>query len=228
MDKHGWPVAGEQAYPLAIKSTPAGGDAEIPSASELAWLTATVRVIPDFVLRHLHADHGAPQPAQAIYALSGVHGGQNILLRYPAQEQLTPQDEKMINSLGVQMESPQDEEHIEGDRVGQELEEFIRDWYYDKPSHEFARQLGAFLFQFLDYLESTGLSRQTLRKHSGNCWCIGKFECDYGDHNTFSPAIFLGGPKYLYEFKRKVSDSKDAVNSYTATWRKLERYVQLH
>lgn len=225
IDQYGWPVAGEQAYPLAFKSTPTGGDAEIPNASELAWLTATVRVIPDFVLRHLHADRGAPQPAQAIYALPGVHGGQNILLRYPPQEQLTPEDKVATHALEVRMESPQDAEHIEDDQVGQELEEFIRDWYHDEPSHEFARQMGAFLFQFLDYLASTGLSRQTLRKHTSNCWCIGKFECDYGYHDTFSPAIFLGSPKYLYEFKRKMSDSKYAVNSYKATWRKLERYV---
>ncbi len=228
MDKYSWLVAGEQAYPLAFKSTPTGSDAEIPSASELFWLTATVRVIPDFVLRHLHAsrDRGAPQPAQVIYSLSGVHGGQDILLRYPAQEQLTPEDEKVIHSLGTQMEDSQNAERIADNRVGQELEEFIRDWYGDEPSHDFARRMGAFLFRFLDYLESTGISQQTLRKHTSNCWLIGKFECDYGYHKTFSPKIFLGGPSFLYEFKRKVSDSKSAVNSYTATWRKLERYVQ--
>lgn len=228
MDKYGWRVAGEQAYPLAIKSTPMGSDAEMPSASELLWLTATARVIPDFVLRHLHAsrDRGTPQPAQVIYSLSGVHGGQDILLRYPAQEQPTAEDQAAIHALEVRMESPQGGEHIKGDRAGQELEEFIWDWYCDEPSHDFARQMGAFLFRFLDHLESTGLSRQTLRKHTSNCWLIGKFEYDYGYHKTFSPKIFLGGPSFLYEFKRKVSDSKSAVNSYTATWRKLERYVQ--
>jgi len=30
---------------------------------------------------------------------------------------------------------------------------------------------------------------------------------------------------YENEFRRKVSDSKYALNSYRATWRKLERYV---
>jgi hypothetical protein len=108
----------------------------------------------------------------------------------------------------------------------EDLEEFVRDWCYDEPTQGFARSMGRFLFQFLDYLESTDISQQTLRKHRSNCWLIGKFECDYGYHKTFSPTIFLGGPLFLYEFKRKVSDSKYAVNSYTATWRKLERYVQ--
>ncbi len=107
-----------------------------------------------------------------------------------------------------------------------EVEEFTRDWYYDEPSHEFARQIGAFLLQFLADLESTGLSPRSLRQHRSNCWLIGKFECDYGYHDTFSPAIFLHGPAHLYEFKRKVSDSGYAVSSYQATWRKLEKYVQ--
>ena len=108
----------------------------------------------------------------------------------------------------------------------QELEEFVQDWYWDEQSHEFARQVGALLFRFMDYLETTGLSRQTLNRHSRNCWCIGKFECDYGYHDTFSPEIFLGEPSFLYEFKRKVNDSKYAVASYKATWRKLARYIR--
>lgn len=106
------------------------------------------------------------------------------------------------------------------------LENFIQDWYYDETSHEFARQVGTFLFKFLDDLEASGLTRRTLLKHKENCWCIGKLECDYGYRNTFAPDIFLTGPAYLYEFKRKMSDSKYAVASYQATWRKLERYVR--
>jgi hypothetical protein len=46
-------------------------------------------------------------------------------------------------------------------------------------------------------------------------------ECDYGYHDTFSPEIFIGEPSFLIEFKRKVSDSEYAVDSYKATWRKL-------
>jgi len=136
------------------------------------------------------------------------------------------EDAKPIQSPRAHMKKPQHEEQIEDNRGEQDLGEFIRDWCYDEPSHEFARQMGLFLFRFLDDLESTGISPQTLRKHTSNCWLIGKFECDYGYHKTFSPKIFLGGPSFLYEFKRKVSDSKYAVNSYTATWRKLETYVQ--
>jgi hypothetical protein len=70
-----------------------------------------------------------------------------------------------------------------------------------------------FIFQFLDHLEASGLSQQTIRKHESNCWLIGSLECDYGYHDSFTPTIFLGGPSFLSEFKRKVSDSHYAVNS---------------
>jgi hypothetical protein len=90
-----------------------------------------------------------------------------------------------------------------------ELEKFIQDWYWDESSHEFARQTGRFLLQFLEHLETTGLSRRTLNKHASNCWLIGKFECDYG-----------------YHFKLMVSDSKYAIASYQTAWRKLAEYVR--
>lgn len=211
MERYGWPVAGEWAYPLAIKVSP-GDDFGIPSVSELMWLAATLRVLPDFLVGHLHADRGYPsRRAEATFALPEIHGGQEIALRYP------------VDLLGLGLSEFEEDEVTQED---DELEEFIEDWYWDEASHEFARQLGAFLFGFLDELHTTGLSERTWQKHVDNCWLIGKFVCDYGYHDTFSPAIFAGEPSYLYEFRRKVSSSKSAVDSYKATWRKLARYVQ--
>jgi len=202
MERYGWSVAGERAYPLFVRFT--GPDTfTVPSALEMLWLAAVLRVVPDFVVRHLHADQGPPRPAEALYPLPNIHGGQQMALRYP------------VNLL----------EHLP-DEAEAELEAFIEDWYWDEASHELARHLGAFLFQFLDDLASTGLSERTMRKHASNCWLIGKFVCDYGDHDTFAPTIFLGGPSYLYEFRRTVSDTPSAVASYKATWRKIERYVR--
>jgi hypothetical protein len=107
------------------------------------------------------------------------------------------------------------------------VEAYIKDWNWGAASHEFALQMGAFLLQFADHLRSSGLSQETIRKHEANCWLIGAFECDYGDHDAFTPAVFLGGgPAFLYEFKRKVSDSQYAVASYKSTWRKIEKYVR--
>jgi hypothetical protein len=198
IEKYDWPVAGERAYPATFKTVPPGAWG-VPSASELAWLAAAMRVIPDFAVERLQADQGLPRPAEAVYSLPNVHGGQDVALRYP-----------------VSLRDPAE----------QELEEYIEDWYWDGPSHEFAHQVGALLFEFIDHLDTTGLSERTLRRHESNCWTIGYLECHYGYHDTFSPEIFLSEPSFVYEFKRKLSDSEHAVASYKATWRKLARYVR--
>jgi hypothetical protein len=198
LEGHGWPVAGEKAYPWVFKTVP-HSDPQPPGASDLAFLAAAMRVLPDFATDRLKAHRGRPCPAGAVYALSGVHGGQDIALSYP-----------------VRLMDPEEEA----------LEEYIEDWHWDEPSHEFARQVGKFLFAFMDHLATTGLSKTTLRKHESNCWAIGLLECQYGYHDTFSPEIFTGGPSFLYEFKRKFSDSKYAITSYQTTWRKLDRYAR--
>lgn len=106
------------------------------------------------------------------------------------------------------------------------VDTYIKDWNWDEASHQFALQMGAFLLQFTDHLRSSGLSQETVRKHASNCWLIGSFECDYGYHDAFTPAIFLDGPGFIYEFKRKVSDSRYTIASYESTWRKIEKYVR--
>ncbi len=198
MKKYDWPVADDAAYPLVIKATPPDGRG-MPRASEIACLAAAMRVIPDFVEEHLRAKPGQSRPVEATYTLPGVHASKKISLSYPA-DLLDPEE--------------------------QELEEYIEDWYWDTQSYEFARQVGALLFEFMDYLETTGLSERTIHKHERNCWTIGWLECQYGHQDAFSPEIFSGEPSFLYEFKRKFSDSEYAVASYKATWRKLARYIR--
>ncbi len=112
-------------------------------------------------------------------------------------------------------------------KLDQELEEYIEDWYCDEKSHEFARQMAVFLFDFFDYLRGKNLSRSTLRKHEGNSELIAGFTAGYGYYDEFSPEVFTGEPDYLYEFKRKVSKSKNAIESYKTTWRKLAKYAAL-
>ena len=110
----------------------------------------------------------------------------------------------------------------------QELEEFIQDWHWDEKSHKFAQDFGLYLFQFIDYLYDQGLSEKTVRQHMGNCWCIGYLECGYGYKDEFASGAVFSGPdaRYEYEFKRKVRDSKYAINSYRSTWRKLYKYTK--
>jgi len=109
----------------------------------------------------------------------------------------------------------------------QAVEDFIRDWYWDQQSHQFAQDLGNYLFQFIDSLFKKKLSDKTIRKHMNNCWCIGILECGYGYRDRFSPHDVFFSPEasYKYAFKRKMSDSRYAVNAYRSTWRQLHNYT---
>ena len=110
----------------------------------------------------------------------------------------------------------------------QELEDFIQDWHWDKKSHKYAQDLAKYLFQFIDKLYEQKLSEKTVRKHLDNCWQIGILECGYGYRDKFSPGEIFYSPEadYEYEFKRKMSDSNYAVNSYRSTWKKLHKYTK--
>ena len=52
------------------------------------------------------------------------------------------------------------------------------------------------------------------------------FEAGYGYNDVFFPEILEDGPNFIYEFKRKISDSKYAIQSYEATWRKLDKFIK--
>ena len=211
IEKYQWPVAAESAYPIVLKLIPGGDATLLPDATELAWLAAALRTVPDFIVKHVYAGRPFPRPAKTAYSLPGVHGGQQVALRYDGD----------LWELGEAARA-----EVANDVAQVELEAFIHDWYWDPASHEFAHQMGQFLFEFLDDVDAEGLSERTIHKHTNNCWLIGKFTCDYGYRETFSPGIFRGEPGYLGEFKRKVSDSPAALRSYQATWRKLARYVR--
>lgn len=116
----------------------------------------------------------------------------------------------------------------EKEEVEQEIEDFIQDWHWDKKSRTYARELCTYLFQFINELEKQGLSERTISKHTDNCWHIGILECQYGYRNKFVPGEVFYSPDadYVDEFKRKMSDSKYAINSYKSTWRKVYKYTK--
>lgn len=157
-------------------------------------------------------------------SLSGraIDAKSKLLIRCSTQVQNVIQEIEQLTevALGEEASPPDDPERNE------EIEDFIEDWYFDTASHDFAKTLCSFLFDFIDSLERDGLSERTIQKHLDNCWAIGKLECDYGYHDTFSPRLFVCEPAYLYDFKRKHSDSTYAVNSYKTTWRKLRKYAE--
>lgn len=207
INEHGWPVAGPNAYPLVMKNVPPG-ELRPVSVAELALFAAALRTLPEFVAQHRQAASSALKAAAATYPLTNVHANQRIAYHFPAR---IPELDGMRQAAAS------------NDR---ELEEMIAQWHHDEASHAFARQVGVVLLDFMNTLEDTGLSEQTLRKHEGNTWLIGKFTCDHRSDRPFTPELFVGPPAYLAEFQREVSNSPVALDSYQATWRRLARFIR--
>ncbi|MEK7431671.1 MAG: hypothetical protein AABZ74_00945 [Cyanobacteriota bacterium] len=107
-----------------------------------------------------------------------------------------------------------------------EIEDFIKGWNYDEETYLFSYEMGQFLLEFSYTLENKNLSYDTIKKHRSNSWIIGFLECNYGFNQKFKPDIFSGSPNYTYEFKRKFSDTKYAINSYSSTWKKIIKYMK--
>ncbi len=83
IEKYGWEIAGEQAYPVPMVYLPEG-DAKRPSRVDLAWYEAALRAIPLFLRDHLQADRsGDFHPAEATVTVP-THAGQvAVHLKYP-------------------------------------------------------------------------------------------------------------------------------------------------
>ena len=111
-------------------------------------------------------------------------------------------------------------------KLKEEIEEYIEDWHWDDGSKKIAYDMGKFMFAFMDYLDDQKLSEKTKRIHQDNIGLIGMFESGYGYRDEFSHEDLEDGPNYLYEFERKVSDSKYAIQSYKATWKKLDKFIK--
>lgn len=108
----------------------------------------------------------------------------------------------------------------------EEIEAFVQDWHWDEKSRVYAFEMGKFLFSFMDYLKDKGLSERVLNRHLDNVFFIGVFESGYGHNDTFEPENLADGPGYLHVYTRKVSDSEYAIQSWEATWRKLDKYIK--
>ena len=113
-----------------------------------------------------------------------------------------------------------------GKSLKEEIKEYVDDWHWDENSEKYAFEIGKFLFSFIDFLEDQKLSEKTKRNHRDNVYLIGMFETGYGYNEDFSPENLEDGPSFLYEFERKISVSKYAIQSYESTWRKLDKYIK--
>ncbi|HEX9923330.1 MAG TPA: hypothetical protein VGD99_11775 [Anaerolineae bacterium] len=84
IQRYSWDVAGEQAYPIPIVYTRAGG-AERPGRADLIWYEAALRAVPIFVRDHLPSDRpDADRPLKVTLSVP-THAGQvEVELTYPA------------------------------------------------------------------------------------------------------------------------------------------------
>ena len=93
MEKYGWPVAGELAYPIPIRVTRSGHPVR-PGKSELLWFEAALLAIPTFVRDYMQADGELARPAEATLAVTMADGEYNIHLRYPVPGFEIPHEEE--------------------------------------------------------------------------------------------------------------------------------------
>ncbi len=82
MEKYGWSVAGELAYPLPIRVTRSGQPVR-PGKSDLLWFEAALLAIPPFVHDLFQADGVFPRPAEVTLTVTMADGENTIHLRYP-------------------------------------------------------------------------------------------------------------------------------------------------
>jgi tetratricopeptide (TPR) repeat protein len=83
LEKFGWEVAGEQAYPTPFIFT-REGTARRPSAADLRWYEAALYAIPIFLREHLSpGDVGDYQPAEATLQITTHQGVKEVYLKYP-------------------------------------------------------------------------------------------------------------------------------------------------
>ncbi|MBN1316853.1 MAG: hypothetical protein JXA42_15345 [Anaerolineales bacterium] len=204
IEKRGWPVEEEEAYPLTIKIIPPG-DIVTLSVDDLTFMAAALKALPDFISNHLCRDGETVSPAQCTYHLSGIHNNREISFTFP------------IDDFGDDL-----------DIAFEIIEDFIDGWHDDDPeTYHFSRLAGIVIISFLNRLEDEGFAYSTIDRHEKNCWYIGKFLCREHGNKFFSPELFMGPPRYVQEFAKEVSDAPSTIRSYQATWRKLARYVTL-
>ncbi|OQX98006.1 MAG: hypothetical protein B6I24_06750 [Bacteroidetes bacterium 4572_128] len=95
------------------------------------------------------------------------------------------------------------------ENINAKIEDYIQDWHWeDEDSKKYAFEICKFLFSFIDYIDQLSVTKRTKTNHKYNVFLIGMFETDYGYNDKFSIKNLENGPDFLYEFERKVSNSK--------------------
>ena len=111
-------------------------------------------------------------------------------------------------------------------RVMLDLETLIHDWYWDETSHQFAREAGAYLLQFIQHFRAAGATESKIQENLDNVWLIGAWLCQNEQQETFSPEAFLNEPLFIDQFRFRMRAFPDEVASYESTWHELKRCVR--
>ena len=121
IDKYGWDVANEQAYPIPVIYLPEG-EAKRPGRADLAWYEAALRAIPLFLHDHLQADRARDfHPAEATITVPTHAGEVAVHLKYPGgvlSKELQPVD--MMDWLDEDEDKEDEEDFPPFDRRGME------------------------------------------------------------------------------------------------------------
>ena len=107
----------------------------------------------------------------------------------------------------------------------EKIEDFTSDWSWDEKSKVKAFEMGKVLFAFMNFLEQK-FSKRTYNNHCDNVFFVGMFTMQYGSEEPFEIEELTGADFHSFQYERKVSDSEYAVNSYEATCRKLDKFIE--
>ena len=139
MEKYGWPVAGELAYPIPLRVTRSGRPVR-PGKSELLWFEAALLAVPTFVQEYMRAGGEFPRPAEATLTVTMADGEDNIQLRYPVPGFEVPYEEDLA--------AVEEREEAEAEVASERNVELLR--------------------TFEQWLTRKGLSAKTVRRHLDN------------------------------------------------------------
>lgn len=206
IEKYGWPVAGQSAYPFIVVAR-ADGEAGRPDADDMTWLAAALRALPDFVEGHLSAVLTEPpdDTISATYPLPDFYQGDSIRFTYPVYDEVADQ----LAEAAIE-----------------ELELFMDGWAVDENQEETAYEMGAFLLTFLSYQTiAQELDEDEWDRYYDLCWCIGAQVLDYGE-GEFSPDIFLEEPRYVAEFIEELAEDEAEGAEYEEMWREIGDFVR--
>jgi hypothetical protein len=186
IERYGWPVAGELAYPFPVRITRAEQFVR-SSKSELLWFEAALLAIPTFVRDYMQAKDTFVHPAEAMLTVTMADGKDSIHLRYPLPGFEIPFEQDWA--------AIEDEEQVQAQTAQERNAELLR--------------------TFEQWLTKQGLSKKAIQRHMddvtffADAYMVGVGGCvicsrpadqaDSGDVDEFMTEWFMHEAKLVSE-----------------------------